>query len=263
MKQFFSHLSILVLFALGSCGSATFSMAEDKPPKLPFIIRPACPWEGCSFGKWVLKEPAKIYSLPSADAPVIGTLSAHQGVESITGEWHTLRYGEVKITKSTAIYECSREKLNVVPGQILYHIEELGENCYSVWFQGKIYVIDRWWNSPDYQYDNPWGVEIVSRISHWWVHVRRSSTGIQGWIMDPKTEGGWYKVPPIEQLESWINDLGLMIFQGSDYDEAAIWLKDFEKEFPPAVWDSISAKHKTALRRLRLRITQRPTSPGN
>ena len=174
----------------GLAQQATNPAQHPDPPKLPFIRKPACPFEGCMYGKWVLKAPTTLFESPRYDSNVIAQLNTNDPVEALTGEIHTTRYGEIKVLKRVKIHSNEGE-LEFKAGDILYDMEEFGEGEHSIWFQGRIYIIRAGWitaNSwmPD---EFVWGKMTVERITDWWVRIRVPSSGISGWIVNPRADG--------------------------------------------------------------------------
>jgi hypothetical protein len=162
--------------------------SSAKLPRLPYVRKPACPVECCSFGKWTLDKSAKLYARPSFKAKVITDLKPGRKIEAITGEIHTSRFGEILILKDVKIqgYEGDQERsLNLKRGDSLYELEYLGEGWCSVWYQGKTYETDCWFEDTGKR----WGKKAAEMQMDWWVEIKVPSKGLKGWIVNPEADG--------------------------------------------------------------------------
>jgi hypothetical protein len=150
---------------------------EAKRPALPVIDMNACPFEGCTFGKWTVIRKSPLYTTWKADRRVIGTLVKGQVVKGITGV-HITRKPDV-IHVFQAIPE-----LGLKPGDVVLRYMYLGEGYANIWANGR-YV-----KSADLTFvtektgsgclrDCQAAVE-ENGVKEWWVEVKTSSGKI-GW----------------------------------------------------------------------------------
>jgi hypothetical protein len=191
MKSGKALAAIIFLFSMSCFTFAQTNprMADKSFPKLPYVKKGACPFEGCMYGKWTLMEPAKLCEHQGLDSRVLADLKIGQTVEALTGEIHTTRYGEISVNKSRML-DTDKEKLILKPGDVLYDLEYLGEGFHRVWYKGKLYEIAL---GSDHLQDSdiPYGRIIAERRTNWWVNVRIKGPGkgLNGWIVDPKAKG--------------------------------------------------------------------------
>ncbi|MEI6260560.1 MAG: hypothetical protein WCR46_11715 [Deltaproteobacteria bacterium] len=162
----------------------------DVPPKLPFVKSPACPFEGCRFGKWKLTKPVKLYSAPDINSSVISELKINDDVEASTGQVITSQYGQVKVMKGVKITS-DKGDFFLKPGDFLYEMLYLGEGMCIVFYKGNTIEISEGWNSETGSVadQNRWGQLVQKRLSDWWVKVYVPKNKMNGWIVNPKADG--------------------------------------------------------------------------
>jgi hypothetical protein len=153
-------------------------------PKLPYI-QTSCPEDVCNYGSWKLKKETTLYSKPSLTAAKVAKLEALQKVEALTGEIHTLRYGEIEVIKGVTLTE-DNNQLALKPGDRLFDLESVGLGMHAMWYNGDLYYLNNGWNAEDSS--KLWGNEVVERQTDWWVKVIVAEKNLTGWIVNPQME---------------------------------------------------------------------------
>ena len=164
---------------------------STPPPPLPYVKSPACPFEGCQYGKWKLRKSQKLYAAPDISSAVVTELKVNEKVEALNGQVTTSQYGVIKVIKEEKITTLNDVNIKLKPGNILYEVSYLGEGNCSVFYNGKLIEIPRGWN-PDRigQIDkDDWGQLVQKRQSNWWVKVIVPKTKMSGWIINPEADG--------------------------------------------------------------------------
>jgi len=155
-------------------------------PKLPYI-QTGCPIEKCHYGTWELKKSTPLYSKPSREAEIITTLATKQQIHALTGEIHTLRYGEIEVIKPVTLTE-DNNQLALQPGERLFDLEFIGLGMHTLWHNGHLYYLSNGWQ-PQAIGDKPlWGKEIIERKTDWWVKIEVPQQSLSGWIVNPQAD---------------------------------------------------------------------------
>lgn len=146
-------------------------------PALPKIDRNACPFEGCQFGKWTVREPARIYSTWKTERKRLRTLKKGEPVTALTGVHVTFEPSQIRVTAPMPQY-------SLKPGDTILGYMNIGEGYFSAWFKG--YWVDEFDGS---------GVDGLGCNRNctakllkpgrweWWVKLK-AQDGTTGWTND-------------------------------------------------------------------------------
>jgi hypothetical protein len=123
----FSLLLCLPLLATAQVPAAKTALPE---PPLPVIDYKACPFEGCTFGKWLMVRDDTIFSTWKGDRKPIATLKKGDVVTGLTGVHITYEPDHVKIFKSMP-------ELHLQPGDMILRYMYHGEGYADIWVKGQ------------------------------------------------------------------------------------------------------------------------------
>jgi hypothetical protein len=152
--------------------------ADTKPPVLPFVTQPACPFECCQFGEWTARRRAVIYSDWRANKRrKIGVVAIGQRVTAIDGAEVIFQPEHLQVL---AVVDEIRAK----PGDTILRFAYYGEGRYDYWFDG------RWireyegafalaCSDPEHKQYRFCSAEKDRR--QWWAKVK-TKTGLVGWV---------------------------------------------------------------------------------
>ena len=172
--------SLAILF-LCACPLLIAQAPSNKPsaaePTLPVINLRACPFEGCSFRKWIVLKDVTLYSNWKEDRKSVITAKAADVVTGITGVHITYEPDRIQVLQPLP-------GLDLQPGDILLRYMYRGEGFADIWIKGQ-------WRK---QFDCSFITEMDSSgclrdcsakvISQghkaWWVQVKTSG-GLTGW----------------------------------------------------------------------------------
>jgi hypothetical protein len=168
------HLAVLSLAAAGLSGQSQLT----RQPTLPVVDDNACPFEGCSFRKWIVTRNTEAYSTWRAGRKAVATLAKGEVVTGLTGVHLTLAPDRIQVTKAIP-------DLNARPGDIILRYMYRGEGFADIWVNGKLYR----------EYDCSFitektdggcmrdcGARVVSDgRKEWWVELR-TSRGMRAWV---------------------------------------------------------------------------------
>jgi hypothetical protein len=157
-------------------GKVNVSVAE---PSLPVIDYQACPFEGCTFGKWKVTKESRIYSSWQQDRTEIGQLKPGEDVTGLTGVHITRKPDRILVKKPIL-------DLGLEPGDVILRYMYLGEGFANVWYKGS-------WHK---EFDCTFVTEksgggclrdcsaVVQEegTKDWWVKVK-TATGKTGWVL--------------------------------------------------------------------------------
>ncbi|HEX6803101.1 MAG TPA: hypothetical protein VF133_05415 [Terriglobales bacterium] len=148
-------------------------------PKLPVVDYDACPFEGCTFGKWKVTKESVLYSSWAEDRTKVGNLRPGSDVVGLTGIHLTLQPDKIRV--DVAIPE-----LGVQPGDVILRYMYRGEGFADLWAGGQ-------WHK---DYDSSFITEkedagcmrgcaahvLEDGEKQWWVNVKLPS-GKTGWVL--------------------------------------------------------------------------------
>ena len=146
-------------------------------PLLPVIDYNACPFEGCTFRKWIVTHDSEIFSTWKLPRNPVASLRTGEVVTGLTGVHIT--YSPDRVEVLSAIPE-----LGVQPGDVILRYMYRGEGFADIWAKGQ-------WHR---QYDCTFIAEkseggclrdcaakvISEGRKNWWVRLR-TSQGSVGW----------------------------------------------------------------------------------
>jgi len=144
-----------------------------------YVDHDICPGEGCTYGKWTVKEGrvASIYAKNSTLTPEVASVFGGEVVESITGETHNLPYRVLLLDN----FESWQGK-TYQPGDTIFVLTYLGEGYYKIWHKGEFSVTGLYSlpNTPNYK--------VLDKQYHqfkpvWWVKMKTKDNKV-GWTRD-------------------------------------------------------------------------------
>jgi hypothetical protein len=150
------------------------SLVPHKAPRpvLPRIDQNACPFEGCQFGRWTVRQSVRLYSTWKANRTLTATLRKGQVVTAISGIHITFAPSEVLVTAPI-------EQYDLKTGDHVFGYMHLGEGFFNAWFNG-------WWVD---SFDGSGVAPACSRDCHarlvnpgrmeWWVQIEANRA--TGW----------------------------------------------------------------------------------
>jgi hypothetical protein len=171
-------LLLLCLFIpLLSAGQASSDKSAGHEPSLPVIDYNACPFEGCTFRKWVVAHDSTIFSSWKSDQKPVSTLKKGEVVTGLTGVHITYEPDRIQVFKSIP-------ELHLQPGDIVLRFMYRGEGFADIWVKGQwkkeydcSFVTEK--NGSGCLRDCPAKV-ITDGKKDWWVRLK-STKGIIGW----------------------------------------------------------------------------------
>jgi len=177
----FLLLLCLVVSAL-SAGQAPTDKAAPHEPRLPVVDDNACPFEGCTFGKWIVTRDDTIFSSWEDDRKPMSKLKKDEVVTGLTGVHITYEPDRIEVLKPIP-------ELRLQHGDIILRYMYHGEGFADIWVKGE-------WKK---EYDCSFVTEkdgsgcsrdcrakvISEGRKDWWVRVK-TAQGAVGWA---KAEG--------------------------------------------------------------------------
>lgn len=169
----FLCLVVPALFA----GQVPAGRLDASPPALPVVDENACPFEGCTFGKWLVTRESPIFSTWKATGKHVATLQKGQVVTGLTGVHITYEPDRVLVLKPIP-------ELHVQQGDIILRYMYHGEGFADIWVKGQ------WKKEYDCTFitekDNSGCLracpaKVISEgRKDWWVQLR-TAQGVTGW----------------------------------------------------------------------------------
>jgi len=155
------------------------SEADSAGPVLPVIDPNACPFEGCTFGKWKVTKESAMYSTWQGGRTEAGKLHPGEEVVALTGVHITLKPDRISVRKPIP-------DLEVEPGDVILRYMYVGEGFANIWAKG------HWHKEHDCSFvtekdgmgcmKNCSAVVAECGAKEWWVQVKTSG-GVLGWVL--------------------------------------------------------------------------------
>jgi hypothetical protein len=123
------RLAVFMIFA-----ASAFAQAKKQGPEpaLPYFDWKACPFEGCAYQQWTVKQKIVAYDTWKDGRQPVATLAVGQKVKGMTGVVITFRPGVIVIDRAMPA-----AKLKAGDKVLTYTY--LGEGSSRVWFNGWFY----------------------------------------------------------------------------------------------------------------------------
>jgi hypothetical protein len=174
-------LAVLLLSALAFGQQSTGNAGSKSPaePNVPVVDHDACPFEGCTFGKWKVIKAAQVYTSWDSGRSALMTLRPGDEVIGLTGVHVTRKPDRILVKQAIP-------NLGLKPGDIVLRYMNLGEGFANLWFNGA------WHKGEDASFvtekDGEGCVRDCQAIvtqegaKEWWVKVK-TSDGKEGWVL--------------------------------------------------------------------------------
>ncbi|MCE5195354.1 MAG: hypothetical protein LLF28_07920 [Nitrospiraceae bacterium] len=174
-ERIFHKNKIILLIAVVFFGVFLFfssGSAKETKPKVPYIVKDACPFECCRYGEWIAESPLKAYKKEGDSFVVSFVIKPDEKFTAIRGNLHVVKSGMVIITKSFEGFK---------RGGKMYVLSYKGEGYYDVWYKGKVIKdIEKFW-SDDISKNEANGILKNSPEMIWWVLIKNKE-GKKGWL---------------------------------------------------------------------------------
>ncbi len=171
---------VVVVFALvGICAALQSDYKPQSAPSLPFLDWNACPFEGCTYGKWIAAAPVAVFNTWEPSRKRIATLPPKGIVTAISGVVITYKPGVIRLNKDLPEYGLQH-------GDTILTYTYRGEGFSAVWFKGRFYhdydiSLAKWPDGSGCLKAECEGTYVDLGEKVWWAKVKMSS-GVIGWV---------------------------------------------------------------------------------
>jgi hypothetical protein len=170
----------VVLFLVASAfAQQSSSVRTSAEPTLPVIDFNACPFEGCTFGKWKVKKASTMFSTWKDARTEIAILKPGDDVTGITGVHITRKPDRILVKQAIP-------ELSLKPGNIVLRYMYLGEGFANLWFSGAwhkqqdgTFITEK--NGGGCLRDCP-AIVTEEGVKEWWVKIK-TTDGKVGWVL--------------------------------------------------------------------------------
>lgn len=114
---------------------ATFGVAAQTGPRLPYETWGACPFECCTYRTWTVKIDTDILSERRDGAPTRFAVARGARVAGVTGVVVTTKVGRAVVERETTM---GQARITVQPGEEILLLHYKGEGIWNYWLRGKI-----------------------------------------------------------------------------------------------------------------------------
>jgi len=170
-------LLLCLLLPIPSFGQRASHEPALKEPSLPVVDYNACPFEGCTFGKWLVTREVPFFSSWKEVSTPVVTVQKGQIVTGLTGVHITYQPDRIQILQPIP-------ELHLQPGDVILRYMYRGEGFADIWAKGQLkrecdctFVTEK--NKSGCLRDCAARV-IVEGRKDWWVRVKTSAGSI-GW----------------------------------------------------------------------------------
>jgi len=173
-----------LLFALWCLFTPAFSSGQTPSvepattePSLPVIDYKACPFEGCTFGKWIVTRDVTLFSTWKEPRTPVTTVKKGQVVTGITGIHITYEPDRIQVLRPIP-------ELHLRRGDVILRYMYRGEGFADIWAKGQLkreydcsFITEK--NNSGCLLDC--AAKVISEgRKDWWVQAK-TSTGSIGW----------------------------------------------------------------------------------
>jgi len=158
-------------------GQVPSEKSATPEPLLPVIDYKACPFEGCTFGKWIVTRDSTIFSTWKEGRKPVATLQKGQVVTGLTGVHITYEPDRVRVFQPIP-------ELQLQPGDTILRYMYRGEGFADIWIKGQMrkqydctFITEK--DNSGCLQDCPAKV-ISDGRKDWWVRLK-TSQGLIGW----------------------------------------------------------------------------------
>jgi len=127
-----TRLLLLLCLAVSALlpGRAPANKTAPQEPSLPVIDYNACPFEGCTFGKWIVARDSAIFSSWKEDRKPLSTLKKGEIVTGLTGVHITFEPDRIQVVEAIP-------ELRLQPGDVILRYMYRGEGFADIWVKGQ------------------------------------------------------------------------------------------------------------------------------
>ena len=128
-----SGIRVTFLFLYAMTAAVPQTPADQAAPVLPFYDWKACPFEGCTYGKWVARKPTTAYTTWKAVRQSVMQILAGDAVTALDGVVITTVPGTIRMDRDLPAE-------NLKQGDTILTYAYRGEGFSAVWFKDKYYA---------------------------------------------------------------------------------------------------------------------------
>ncbi|HVJ04189.1 MAG TPA: hypothetical protein VM578_00805 [Candidatus Saccharimonadales bacterium] len=157
----------------------SLSYTTQPAPTLPFFDWNACPFEGCTYGKWTAAAAVEIFDTWKPSRKQIATLPAKAVATGLSGVVITYKPGVVRLNRDLPQDDLQR-------GDTILTYTYRGEGFSAVWFKGRFYreydiTFAKWPDGSGCLGTDCAGTYVDLGKKVWWAKVKLRS-GVVGWV---------------------------------------------------------------------------------
>jgi hypothetical protein len=148
-------------------------------PALPYYDFKACPFEGCTYGKWKARKAVTVYDTWKSNRKVVAKVSPGESVTGLNGVAITLKPGTIRLDRDLP-------NLNLKKGDTMFTYTYVGEGFSAVWFKGKFYPefdisFTKWPDGNGCNGPSCAATYVQLGENEWWAQIKLKS-GRTGWV---------------------------------------------------------------------------------
>lgn len=155
-------------------------------PTAPLRVEGACPFEGCTYGRWTTSAETAVYATAGDTTSLAFTVPAETVLDASGGFVLLTRLGESVALRPGELFLSFEETRPLAEGDTLVVLDYEGEGSYRVWFDGQIGFSGAGGGIGEVEgADLPFR-QLVAPASQWWARVTLPD-GRAGWLWMDRT----------------------------------------------------------------------------
>lgn len=154
-------------------------------PQAPVRIEGACPFECCTYGRWTMSGPTRIYTRPDPSAPVAHEVGAGTVLDVETGHVVLTSLARWVLRSPTQGYVDYQTHRTIPAGDTVVVLDYVGEGIFRTWHEGTVYQMDDLSPRRGRGANPPAAEQLGETARQWWARV--TTPGREGWLWMDET----------------------------------------------------------------------------
>ncbi len=171
------RIASLMIFAASLCAQGLVKHSDTPQampqPELPYYDWNACPGEGCNYGKWIARQPTKVFNTYRRERRKVALLKPGDKVVAIRGLVVTSNPGIIHVDRDLPDKSLRR-------GDTILTYAYRGEGVSAVWLKGKYFSnfdisFTKWPDGLGCQGTYCAATYLTLGVKAWWAEVKLPS----------------------------------------------------------------------------------------
>jgi hypothetical protein len=178
-----SRLAVVVYLMVAWPG-LSFAIPEAPAVGEVWVSVGACPFEGCSYGKWPVQKATPVRREPKLSTPIVATLQQGEQIDALRGDVHVFP-GRARV-----VDQPHNSAAGLDPEEDILILDYIGEGRSRVYQTGHFAQVmiartkERCQSNPNWRHC--WVEVLLEPVCNWWVEIEARDGQIKGWLLVDK-----------------------------------------------------------------------------